>query len=238
MNRRTYLKTAGVAASAGLVAGCSGSTNGDGTPTYGTLATSVTDMPGDIADFESCVVTMAGIWVTQADSDGTDTGTEDGTEAAATAETSATGTEEGDGRRYIEFEEPQTADLVDLQGSNTQSLGETELETGSYQYLQLDVTGVEATLDGGGEASVETPGDAPLKFNAEFEIRAEERTHFIADFTPVERGNGSYIIQPVASGTAVLYGDAEYTAEDASGTETGEVSAGAEVNASASAEFN
>ena len=175
---------------------------------------------------------MAGIWVTPADGEGT------GTEAEATEQASATGAEDGDGRRYIEFEEPQTADLVQLQGSNTQSLGETELETGTYQYLQLDVTGVEGTLDGGGEASVDTPGNAPLKFDAEFEIRAEERTHFVADFTPVQRGNGSYLIQPVASGTAVLYGDAAYTATDASGTESGEVSAGGEVNASASADFS
>ncbi|MDS0281454.1 DUF4382 domain-containing protein [Haloarcula onubensis] len=214
MDRRTYLKTAGVTASAGLVAGCSGSTDGDGTPdrTYGTLATSVTDVPGDIGDFDSCVVTIAGIWVTPAGSEGTETG--EGSEAA----TEAASATDDDGRRYIEFEEPQTADLVQLQGSNTQSLGETELETGTYQSLQLDVTGVEGTLDGGEEASVETPGNAPLKFNAEFEIRAEERTHFVADFTPVERGNGSYLVRPVASGTTVLYGDAEYTATDAGGT--------------------
>ncbi|WP_277540709.1 DUF4382 domain-containing protein [Haloarcula laminariae] len=235
MNRRTYLKTTGVAAAAGLVAGCSGSTDGDGTRTYGTLATSVTDMPGDISDFESCVVTMAGLWVKPAESDGTESGgTETETEEASEAET---GTEDG-GRRYIEFEEPQTADLVRLQGSNTQSLGETELETGTYQYLQLDVTGVEGTLDGGGEASVDTPGNAPLKFNAEFEIRGEETTTFVADFTPVKRGPNGYIIQPVASGTTVLYGDAEYTAEDASETETDSVEAGASVNASVSAEQN
>jgi len=124
VNRRTYLKTAGAATTAGLVAGCSGSTDGESTPTYGTLATSVTDMPGDITDFESCVVTMAGIWVKLAGSEGT------GTEAYATEQESATGTA-SDGRRYIEFDEPQTADLVQLQGSNTQSLGETELETGT-----------------------------------------------------------------------------------------------------------
>jgi len=215
VNRRTYLKTAGVAATAGLVAGCSGSTSdGAGTPTYGTLATSVTDMPGDISDFESCVVTMAGIWVKPAESEITETGT---------GADEATGTDSDD-RRYFEFEEAQTADLVQLQGSKTQSLGETELETGSYQYLQLDVTGVEGTLEDGGETSVETPGNAPLKFNAEFEIRQDERTNFVADFTPVRRGNGSYIIQPVASGTTVLYGDAEYTDEDASGTESGAMS--------------
>jgi len=59
-----------------------------------------------------------------------------------------------------------------------------------------------------------------MKFNAEFDSRAEERTHFVADFTPVERGNGSYLIQPVASGTTVLYGDAEYTAADTGETPT------------------
>ena len=100
MNRRTYLKAAGVAASAGLLAGCSGSTDGETTPTYGTLATSVTDMPGDIGDFETCVVTMAGIWVTPADGDGTESETE-ATESGTAA----------DGRRYIEFDEPRTAEI-------------------------------------------------------------------------------------------------------------------------------
>jgi len=232
VNRRTYLETAGVAASASLLAGCSGS-NGETTPTYGTLTTSVTDMPGDISDFETCVVTMAGVWVKPADGDGTES------EAEATESGTA-----ADGRRYIEFDEPRTADLVQLQGSNTQSLGETEVETGAYQYLQLDVTGVTGTLDDGGEASVDTPGNAPLKFDAEFDIRAAERTHFVADFTPVQRGTGSYVIRPVADGTTVLYGDAEYTTEDASvegnvsfeGEAGGDGNASAEGNASASAE--
>ncbi|MBX0285776.1 DUF4382 domain-containing protein [Halomicroarcula sp. F28] len=212
VNRRQYLQTAGVAATAGLIAGCSGSTGGDGTKTYGTLATSVTDMPGDIADFESCVVTIAGIWVKPAES---------GTESAE--ETPETATEDGtdaDGRRYIEFEEPQEADLVQLQGANTQLLDETEVETGDYRYLQLDVTGVEGTLDDGSETTVDTPGNAPLKFNAAFEIREEETTRFIADFTPVKRGPRGYIVQPVATGTKVLYGEEEYTAEDATMTET------------------
>ncbi|PSP62195.1 hypothetical protein BRC76_04925, partial [Halobacteriales archaeon QH_8_67_36] len=108
MNRRTYLKTAGVAASAGLLAGCNGSTGEETTPTYGTLATSVTDMPGDIGDFETCVVTMVASGSRR---------------PTATAEATESGTA-ADGRRYIEFDEPRTADLVQLQGSNTQSLGE------------------------------------------------------------------------------------------------------------------
>jgi len=206
VNRRNYLKTAGVAATAGLIAGCSGSTGGNGTPSYGTLATSVTDMPGDIADFESCVVTIAGIWVKPAESG-----------AESTAATPATATEDGtdaDGRRYIEFEEAQEADLVKLQGSNTQLLDETEVETGDYQYLQLDVSGVEGTLTDGSEAEVDTPGNAPLKFNTSFEVRAEETTRFIADFAPNRTGNGRYVIRPVASSTTVLYGDEEYDGGD------------------------
>ena len=121
------------------------------------------------------------------------------------------GDEDGNGRRYIEFEEPQEADLVELQGDNTQLIDETEVEVGEYQFLQLNVSDTEGILvDDGGEADVETPGNAPLKFNATFEIRSEERTRFIADFAPNRTGQGKYIIRPVASGVKVLYGDEEY----------------------------
>ena len=265
MNRRSYLKQAGVAVAAGLFAGCSGITNSDDSEkTYGTLATSVTDQPTDIDDFESCVVTLQGIWIKPDGAAGTQTMATEATGADSTdgqaylAQTNETQTnetqtnetetnetqtdtpqtevtrsgtpltevteqtagEDDDGRRYIEFSEAQTADLVDLQGSNSQLLEETEVETGSYQFLQLDVSGVEGTLTDGSEASVDTPGNAPLKFNASFDIREGERTQFIADFTPVKRGNGSYLIRPVASGTTVLYGDEEYTGGSDSGTET------------------
>ena len=59
LNRRTYLKAAGIAATGTVgLAGCAGTASATGT-----LATQVTDQPGDIADFESCVVTIQGIWV-------------------------------------------------------------------------------------------------------------------------------------------------------------------------------
>ena len=122
----------------------------------------------------------------------------------------------GQGRRYIAFDEPQTADLVELQGNNTQLIDETAVAVGQYRFLQLDVSNTEGVLaEDGSDADVETPGNAPLMFNAGFEIRAGERTRFIADFAPQRRGQqGSYIIRPVASGTTVLYGDEEYTADD------------------------
>jgi hypothetical protein len=126
--------------------------------------------------------------------------------------------EEGAGRYYIEFEEPQEADLVDLQGDNTQLIDETELEVGDYQFLQLDVSETNGLLTNDEEAEVETPGNAPLQFKQAFEIRAQERTRFIADFAPFRTSppdSVRYRIRPVASGTRVLYGEGEADEGDA-----------------------
>ncbi|GAB7012300.1 hypothetical protein JCM18549_05710 [Halolamina salina] len=57
-----------------------------------------------------------------------------------------------------------------------------------------------------------TPGEAPLQFKQSFEIREGQRTTFTADFTPVKRGQtGTYLLQPVASGTEVSYSDVTET---------------------------
>lgn len=147
--------------------------------------------------------------------------------------------DESAGRRYIEFEEAQEADLVQLQGDNSQLIDETEIETGDYQFLQLDVSETNGILvESDEEPDVETPGNAPLQFKESFEIRAEERTRFIADFAPFRVGQGSrYLIRPVASGTRVIYDDEsdetdetedtddeteDGEADDGSGTETGD----------------
>ncbi|WP_299235180.1 DUF4382 domain-containing protein [Natronomonas sp.] len=126
--------------------------------------------------------------------------------------------DEGSGRRYIEFEEPQDADLVGLQGDESQFVDETELEVGDYQFLQLDVADTTGILAASGEeADVETPGNAPLQFKQAFEIRPDERTRFIADFAPFRIGppdSTRYRIRPVASGTQVIYGDGEGDTED------------------------
>lgn len=211
--RRDYLRvTAGLAA-AGVtgVAGCMGSAEA----ATGTLATRVSDQPGDIGDFETCVVTMAGFWVAPtSESDGEATGTATST-STATDEDSDDDAE--DEREYHEFDDPREADLVELQGDRAALLGEVELATGEYAFLQLDVTGVEATLADGGEATVETPGEAPLKFDRSFEIREDTRTVFTADFTPVRRGqSGSYLLQPVASETSVSYESTDSTATETS----------------------
>ena len=186
LNRRTYVKTVGIATigTVGL-AGCVGS---DST---GTLATEVTDQPADIADFESCIVTIVGMWL------------------------GPKGAEAGDGedeeltdRDYYAYDEPQEAELVELQGENTRLVDERELDASTYEFLQLDTGEVDATLEDGSSATVEVPGEAPLTFNQEFEVRENARTVFTADFTPVKRGQtGSYVLQPVPTGITVSHED-------------------------------
>lgn len=293
VDRREYLRLTGAlaaGATAGL-AGCASSipgtgsedSNGGSGSSTGLLSTAVSDDPGDIGDFESCIVTLDGIWVgpktdgesddeaEDGDTDGEDSAesddeTEDaeseteqddgngppeqaGGDASSSSDDTASGSqsnetdgtnetdvddngdgaggnesdatdgsEDGDGddedddsggRTYYEFDEPQEADLTQLQGDAQQLVGEHELEVGTYQFLQLDIGGISGTLTDGSEAAVDTPGNAPLKFNQSFDVREGYRTTFLADFTPVKRGNGSYLFKPVATETEVNYQEIE-----------------------------
>ncbi|EMA57609.1 hypothetical protein C470_15123 [Halorubrum distributum JCM 13561] len=221
LDRRTYLQATGAAAlgAAGL-AGCVGRATG-------TLATQVTDQPADIGDFESLVVTVEGFWLgpegaepdDDEDTAGNETDTDGGGDDADSADSddgsadSGNETDAGDetdgeedaGREYFEFDEPQEADLVELQNGETKLIDERELQTGEYPYLQLDVSSADGTLTDGSDATVDLPGNAPLKFNEAFEIRENARTTFTADFAPVLRGNGRYLLRPVPSGIEVEY---------------------------------
>lgn len=214
VGRRDYLKlTSGVAAGSTVgLSGCLGGGDG-GEAETGTLGTKVTDQPGDIADFDSCVVTIQGIWVKPyTEEESTDEDESAGDEANSTDDNSddegEANVDESEDRVYHEFDEPQEADLVDLQGDNTQLIDERELTAQEYEFLQLDVSDVVGKLKGGGDAEVSTPGNAPLQFTERFEIRPDQRTTFIGDFTPVRQGQqDSYLLQPVAKGTQVVYED-------------------------------
>ncbi len=203
LSRRTYLQSTGIAAAGTIgLAGCASSATATGT-----LATQVTDQPGDIADFDSCVVTIQGIWIKPGESD--DDG-EQGDEDDGVEQQDEDDVEQSNDRRYHEFDESVEADLVELQDGNTQLIDEREIETGDYQFLQLDVSGVEGVLENGESATVETPGNAPLQFKHPFEIREDETTTFTGDFTPVRRGQADrYLLQPVARRTGVTYEGSE-----------------------------
>lgn len=185
IDRRAYLFATG-AVTAGTVplAGCLDS---DAT---GTLSTRVTDQPMDIGDFDSCIVSIIGMWL----------GPEDAEAGDEDEDTEPTG------REYYEYDEPQQADLVELQDDTTELIDERDLDVAEYEFLQLDVDDVDATLTDGESATVEVPGEAPLTFNESFEIREDTRTTFTADFAPVSRGaTGEYVLQPVPDGISVSY---------------------------------
>ncbi|WP_423998095.1 DUF4382 domain-containing protein [Halorubrum trapanicum] len=225
LDRRTYIQAAGAAAlGATGLAGCVGRASG-------TLATRVTDQPADIGDFESLVVTVEGFWLgpegaepdDDENTDGNETDTDGGDDDAGDNETADgnetdagddTDEEEDAGREYFEFDEPQEADLVELQDGETRLIDERELQTGEYPYLQLDVSSADGTLIDGSDATVDLPGNAPLKFNEPFEIRENTRTTFTADFAPVLRGNGRYLLRPVPSGIEVEYEETTDSEDD------------------------
>lgn len=224
-NRRDYLRAVGGVAVLGT-AGLAGCLDDDAAGATGLLSTAVTDQPGDIADFDSCVVTIDGIWVKPRDGDDdVDEDEDDDTAGDDDEETDDDGVQEqdeedideGSGREYYAFDEPQEADLVDLQDGRTQLVDEDrELPVGDYQFLQLDVSNVEGILaEDGSEADVDTPGNAPLQFKLRFEIRDNQRTTFTGDFTPVRRGRTNrYLLQPVARNTSVSYEEIEADGAD------------------------
>ncbi|MBX0294696.1 DUF4382 domain-containing protein [Haloarcula nitratireducens] len=179
MDRRAFLRD-GVAVAGLAVAGCS-----DDAPT-GTLATYVGDRPGAIGDFTACVVSLSELRVLPADE--------------------TTGTEEHAGSELVFKLDDVAVNLVELAGSAAILAREQELATGEYAYLKLGVSSVEATLSGGEAAMVSTPDDAALKFDRSFEIRADERTRFTAEFAPVpHEGRGRYVLAPTMRGTTVTY---------------------------------
>lgn len=210
INRRTYLQSIGIAAAGIGLAGCS-----DSAAATGTLATQVTDQPGDIADFDSCVVTIQGIWLKPGENEDAEASDDeqadnDSAEDNGVEEQDEDDVDQSGGREYHEFDEPAEADLVELQDGNTQLIDEREIDVGNYQFLQLDVSDVEGVLENGDSATVETPGNAPLQFKHPFEIREDETTTFTGDFTPVRRGQTDrYLLQPVAKRTGVTYEGSE-----------------------------
>lgn len=144
----------------------------------GTLSTYVSDQPGDIGDFDTLLIQVNGIRVKPVEEE------------------------------LQRYDADAEVDLTELVGEASELIDEQDLDTGTYAFLQLDAEATEATLSGGGSATVDLPGDAPLKFEMEFEIRSDETTSFTADFTPVKQGQTDrYVLQPVANEVVVSYED-------------------------------
>lgn len=216
MERRKYLSAVGVAAITGL-AGCFGDDSDDDDPETGSLSTAVSDDQHTAIDqFNSLVVSVDTIRVfpqeeDESNPDGETTDDENGDEASDSdpIEIDAGGAE---------------IDLVSVQGDDFDIIDESELETGSYSHLQLHIQDeIDAMLiDGSEDVTVTTPGDAPLQFNQEFEIRTDEKTTFVADFAPFEGGGQEYQLRPVPSAIRVMYGEIpDDSTDDTNSTDSG-----------------
>lgn len=207
----------------------SGTADEDTTEQTGILSTAVSDQPADIGDFEKLEVTIEEVWVHPVGSEDTsDAETEDESSTETVTKTEAETTEdspteestpessedeemddendsEDDDIIRIDVDSAK-ADLVKLQGDAQKIINSEEIPVGEFSQVKLWVgDDVNAILNDGSETEVITPGNAPLKFNKEFEVRPSTKTTFTADFAPHKRGPNGYVIRPVAEEVKVTY---------------------------------
>lgn len=124
------------------------------------------------------------------------------------AEAGDEGSEEPADSEYYEYDEPQKADLVVLEGDATQLIDERELETTTDEFLQLDVDIIDATLEDGSEATVEVPGGGFA--NLQRALRDPRgRPHCVHGglHACLARTGWGYGLQLVLDGISVEYGE-------------------------------
>ena len=226
IGRRTYLLTASGIAAAGTIglAGCldGGTARGDGTDNgdeddeleTGTLATMVASSVDHVDDFERCTVTVEGLWVKPlVDSEDDESGDGDDETGESNTGDADPAVDTSDDRDYHEFDDPHEIDLVPLVDGETEALEAIDLEIDEYAFLQLDVGGVAAEIDG--EDVTVVVSEDPLQFDAAFEIRAEETTTVVAALAPVYDDEGDeYRLAVLADDVEIEYEDGETDEHD------------------------
>ncbi len=99
--------------------------------------------------------------------------------------------------------EGESVDLTEVVGERAIGVFEGELETGTYQKIELHVDEVEGILVEGGTAEVKVPSEK-LQIVRPFEVEAGETVTFVFDINVVARGNtGMYNLLPVISGSGI-----------------------------------
>lgn len=179
-----------------VASGCSTSNTGpqgqnpdDGAGTGG-FNLYISDQPADIDSFEYLNVTVSEVRVFKESSE---------SDEATSNRTNATNqSEEG----FESFSISETVDLTRLKGDNATSILETDLEAGNYTKIELEASGIDATVDGS-QVEVKLPSEK-LQLTKSFTISANQTTEFVFDIHVVQRGNQGYVLRPVISqsGTA------------------------------------
>lgn len=100
-------------------------------------------------------------------------------------------------------DEPMRIDLLTLRNGNEITLGETELETGTYSQLRLILGSDNEVVVNGQSHSLRTPSarQTGIKLNINADIENGETYTLLVDFdagrSVVETGNGNYLLKPV-----------------------------------------
>lgn len=153
--------------------------------------------------------------------------TDDGSESEDDGNDDQSETDTSDDREYYEFDDAVDVDLVALE-DGSQVIDERDLPVDEYEFLQLDVSAIDATLTNDDPATVTTPDDGPLQFDERFEIRDGGETTFVAAVRPVEQDDaGTYVLEAAADGTEVIADDENDTDDtddngDNGGDDTGD----------------
>lgn len=192
LGRRAYLRAAAGTGIAGAIAGCS-----DATPS-GDLNVRIADQEPAIDGLESCELTIVGLWLQPTD----ELPESPGIDGQGTIEQTDEDVSRAQTRQSFRFGEPRTVDLVDGGGS----IAEIRIDAGAYEFLQFQISGIEAGTPDGVSATVTTPARIGtmyvLQFDHGFELEADGRTEFVAGVRPV-RENDRFLLRPVADRTIV-----------------------------------
>ncbi|TKX48226.1 DUF4382 domain-containing protein [Halorubrum sp. SD690R] len=101
-----------------------------------------------------------------------------------------------------------TVDLTQVIDEDAIAVFDGELPAGDYEKIELAVSAIEGTVDGG-EVDVKLPSEK-LQITNGFEVTADEPVSFVFDINVVKRGkNNGYILKPVISGSGVAGRDVE-----------------------------
>jgi hypothetical protein len=141
----------------------------------GNFAFLISDDVNAIDDFSSLIVTISGIGLQMADSDG-----------------------------WVELEpEVSEVDLTLLRGDVTQEVWRGDVPTGSYSKAFIQVSDVSGILKGSADSVPVKLPSGRLQISIPFEVGADSVTSFVFDVTVVAAGNEKsgvkYILKPVIS---------------------------------------
>lgn len=156
------------------------------TDATGTLQVWLTDAP---ADYEAVLIDIQGIRIHKSAEENTDS-----TESEEEAEEEGWATISYDGG---------PVDLLELRNGNEMSLGETELESGTYKQVRLILGEENEVIIDGQSHPLQTPSaqQSGLKLPIDSYIQGGSIYSLLIDFDAarsiVETGNGSYILKPV-----------------------------------------